>query len=224
MRNIRDLGYTYPELANNPSNATLVASIKAQYSGPADVPVTPTGTRRTRTAENREISKLTKEKFLANITLPVFGLDNGAGGGAPYNVLIFLGDVPKEAKDWQMSKSFVGLASTLGAPELQSNKETTHTIDLSLAVQKAIELGATTEGSAGYYLKDNLHYKLGLVSRFCDNTKMQLTQAQGDYEIKQEIRALRVSLISTAVEVAQSDDAFDRWVGGFREYGSIGGS
>lgn len=37
------------------------------------------------------------------------------------------------------------------------------------------------------------------------------------------MKGLEVSLISTAVEVAQSDDVFDRWVGGFKEHGLIKG-
>ena len=155
------MGYTYPELADSPSNATLVASIKAQYSGPADVPVTSTKARRTII---RDTAPVTKELYLAEITLPSYALDNGVGGGAPYNVLIFLGDVPADVKEWQSVESFVGLASTLGAPRLQIDQTTSHTIDLSLALQKAVDSGATTETEAGVYLKKNLHYRLGLVS------------------------------------------------------------
>ncbi|KAL1594638.1 hypothetical protein SLS60_010399 [Paraconiothyrium brasiliense] len=160
-RNIQDLGYTYPELANSPTNATLVASIKAQYSGPSDVLVTTNNAKR---MSERETTPATKELYLAEINLPSYGLDNGVGGGAPYNVLLFLGDVPSDVKDWQNAESFVGLASTLGAPMLQVDQMTTHTIDLSLALQRAVESGATTEDEALGYLKEHLHYRLGLVS------------------------------------------------------------
>ncbi|KAF1964516.1 Di-copper centre-containing protein [Bimuria novae-zelandiae CBS 107.79] len=204
-RNIQDLGYTYPELANNPSNATIVASIKKQYSGPADVAVTTTKTSR---EAKRDTALVMEELYLTEITLPSYGLDNGMGGGAPYNVLLFLGDVPTDAKDWQDAESFVGLASTLGAPGLQVDQTTSHTIDLSLALQRAVTSGATTQDEAQEYLKQNLHYRLGL----------------GAMEIKKEmVKGLEVSLISTAVEVAQSDDTFDRWVGGFQEHGLIEG-
>lgn len=161
-RNINDLGYTYPELADNPSNATLVASIKAQYSGPADVVVA--SSKVTRVA-SRDTMPSIKELYLAEIKLPSYGLDNGVGGGAPYNVLLFLRDVPTDAKTWQSAKSFVGLVSTLGAPGLQIDQTTSHTIDLSLALEQAIKSGATTESEAGRYLKENLHYRIGLVSR-----------------------------------------------------------
>jgi len=157
-RNIRDMGYTYPELANNPSNATLVASVKAQYAGPADVPVTSTKARR---ALKRGPSE---ELFLAEISFPAYGLDNGRGGSAPYNVLLFLGDVPTDTKTWQHAESFVGLASTMGGVTVQSNQIVSQTIDLSTTLQKAIDAGATTTENAKEYLKENIHYRLGLVS------------------------------------------------------------
>lgn len=160
-RSIADLGYTYPELANNPTNATVVASIKAQYSGPSDVLVTKSAAKR---VSSHNTSPAIKELYLAEIDLPSYGLDNGIGGGAPYNVLLFLGDVPSDAKAWESAESFVGLASTLGAPGFQVNQTTTHTIDLSLALEKAVKSGATTEGDALEFLKQSLHYRLGLVS------------------------------------------------------------
>ncbi|OAG12345.1 Di-copper centre-containing protein [Paraphaeosphaeria sporulosa] len=204
-RSITDLGYTYPELANSPTNATIVASIKAQYSGPSDVLVT---TSKARRVLQRETTPALKELYLAEINLPSYGLDNGIGGAAPYNVLLFLGEVPSDVQDWQTADSFVGLASTLGAPGLQVDQTTTHTIDLSLALEKAVKSGATTEDDALEYLTQNLHYKLGL----------------GNFEInKDQIKGLKVALISTDVEVAQSEDTFDRWVGGFKEHGLIEG-
>ncbi|KAK7179642.1 hypothetical protein PSPO01_14263 [Paraphaeosphaeria sporulosa] len=204
-RSITDLGYTYPELANSPTNATIVASIKAQYSGPSDVLVT---TSKAKRVLQRETTPALKELYLAEINLPSYGLDNGIGGAAPYNVLLFLGEVPSDVQDWQTADSFVGLASTLGAPGLQVDQTTTHTIDLSLALEKAVKSGATTEDDALEYLTQNLHYKLGL----------------GNFEInKDQIKGLKVALISTDVEVAQSEDTFDRWVGGFKEHGLIEG-
>jgi tyrosinase len=159
-RNIADLGYTYPELANSPSNATIIASIKAQYSGPSDVLVAASKANR---ISQLDTVPAKKELYLVDVNLPAYGLDDGIGGGAPYNVLLFLGHVPSDAKDWQGADSFVGLASTLGAPMLQVNRTTTHTIDLSHALEKAVESGKTTEGAALEYLKTNLHYRLGLV-------------------------------------------------------------
>lgn len=160
-RDIRDMGYTYPELVNNPSNATIVASIKAQYSGPANVSVTSTKANRV----SKVNGATTKKLYLVEIVLPIGGLDNGIGGSAPYNVLLFLGDVPTDAETWQNAESFVGLASTLGAPRLKADETTSYKIDLSLAIQKVVDSGAVGESVVVKYLKKNLHYRLGLVSR-----------------------------------------------------------
>ncbi|KAF2690201.1 Di-copper centre-containing protein [Lentithecium fluviatile CBS 122367] len=202
-REIRTQGYTYPELANNPSNATLVKTIKDLYSGPADVPVTATKTVRNTKRQGSEPTE--KELYLAEIKLPTCGLDDGQGGGAPYSVLIFLGDVGNDAKDWITSDSFVGATSTLGAM-IPSDQVTTATIDLSFALEKAIAGGLTSAEKAKEYLKANLHYRLAI----------------GEVEIpKKEVANLNVGLISTKVEIAQSDDEFDRWVGGFMEHGTV---
>ena len=159
VRDINKLGYTYPELANNPSNATLVANIKAQYSGPSDVLVTPT-----KKTKRQEIKANNTELYLAEVTVPLYGLDNGAGGASPYEVAVFLGDVTSAPKEWSSSEEFVGLTSTLGGIGMQIDLTSTVTIDLSEALNKAIKSGATTEEKAVEYLKENLHYRLALVS------------------------------------------------------------
>lgn len=153
--------YTYPELADNPSNTTLVRRIKTLYSGPADVPVT--ATKRAIKATRQSSQPTEKELYLAEVKLPTCGLDNGQGGGAPYSVLVFLGNVPSDAKDWVSSDTFVGPASTLGAM-IPSDQVTTSTIDISIALEKAIEDGLTSNEKAKEYLMENLHYRVELVS------------------------------------------------------------
>jgi tyrosinase len=169
-RNIHDQMYTYPELADNPSNATLVKRIKTLYSGPADVPVT--ATKRALEAKRQGSGPTEKELYLAEVKLPTCGLDNGQGGGAPYSVLIFLGDIPSDSQDWVTSDSFVGPASTLGAM-IPSDQVTTSTIDLSLALEKAIADGLTSDEEAREYLKKNLHYRVALVRRQTRQTQIK---------------------------------------------------
>lgn len=218
VRNIQDLSYTYPELVNNPSNATLVASIKAQYSGPSDVLVTAA-----KKTKRQEGASKTAELYLAEVTVPLYGLDNGEGGASPYDVLVFLGEVSSEPKEWMASEEFVGITSALGGVGMKSDQVSIATIDLSDALEKAISSGATTEEKASEYLKENLHYRLQLVSYpFAELSTVKLTSLQGDAEIpKNKVSGLKLKLISTEVEIAQSDDVFDRWVGGFKEHGEV---
>jgi tyrosinase len=156
VRDITKLGYTYPELVGNPPNATLVASIKAQYS---DAPATMSKSKRQAGAPKNTTL------YLAEITLPLYGLDNGAGGASPYSVLVFVGDVGNDASKWTNSEAFVGLASTIGGTMMKNDQVAVSTVDLTYPLSKAIASGATTEEKAVEYLKENLHYRIELVSR-----------------------------------------------------------
>jgi tyrosinase len=157
-RNIRDMGYTYPELASNPSNATLVASIKAQYSDAASSKVTATR-QDTSAAEAPSKGRI----YLAEVHLPVFGFADGQGSSQPYNVLLFLGDVPADPKEWLDAESFVSVTSTIGGKHMDNNQSTIITVDLSAQLEKSGKAG-DSEDSVVEWLKENLHWRLGLVS------------------------------------------------------------
>jgi tyrosinase len=77
-------------------------------------------------------------------------------------VLVFLGNVDSDAREWVTSDTLVGTASTLGAM-IKSDQVTPITINLSVALEKAIAAGLTTTVNAKEYLKKNLHYRLELV-------------------------------------------------------------
>ncbi|KAF2642681.1 Di-copper centre-containing protein [Massarina eburnea CBS 473.64] len=201
-RNIVDLGYTYPELANGATNESIVASIKAQYSGPSDILVTTSKT------QLQSSTTAATELYLAEVKLPLYGLDDGDNGAAPYNVLLFLGEPKGDSNDWAFGENFIGTVSSLGGRNIQMENTTPAPIDLSATLAKAISAGVTTNEKAKDYLKTNLKYRLEL----------------GGVEIeKAKVSALKIYLISTEVEIAQSDDTFDRWVGGFKEHGRIEG-
>jgi tyrosinase len=154
-RNSRDtqvMGYTYPELVGRPDNATLVKSVKDLYAGSA----TGSGARMARRSGEGNGTV-----YLAQVTLPLYGLPNDEDGSSPYDVLIFLGDVPADAAAWSSSESFVGVASTLGGLNMQSEQVTTATVDLTAALEQNTVDG---DGSIADYLKENLHWRVGLVS------------------------------------------------------------
>lgn len=156
-RDISSMGYTYPELANNPSNASIVAAIREQYSGPPDVPVGASE------AKSQISSASTKELFLAQVKLPPYGLDDGREGSAPYNVLLSLGQ-SSNGTQASPGENVVGVASSLGGINMQNDQITSVPIDLSAALDEAIASGATTTENAQDYLKTNLNYRVELVS------------------------------------------------------------
>ena len=163
-RNIRDQGYTYPELVNNPSNATLVASIKAQYSGPSNVSVSATAPKLRTKRQSSNLTETEKTLYLAEVKLPVYGLEDGKGSASAYSVLVFLGDVSSDAASWATSDSLVGTAASLGGVHMHNDKVVPSTIDLSTALEKAVAAGKTTSENAEEYLKSSLKYRIELVS------------------------------------------------------------
>lgn len=144
-RNIEDLGYTYPELANNPSNETLIAMLIREYSGPATG-----GSAKVKRQEGNSTTKA----YLAHAQLPATG--------SAYSVYVFLGDVSGGAEDWTSQESFIGLASTLGR---HGDMAIHSTVDVTNAVEKKIEAGETTAEGVVDYLKENLKWRLVFVSR-----------------------------------------------------------
>jgi tyrosinase len=155
------MGYTYPELANNPSNETLVASIKAQYSGPANVSVLAVSAKRA--IKRQSSSSIEKTIYLAETKLPTYGLQDGKGSASAYSVLIFLGGVGTDASTWATSDSLVSTSGTLGG-HMQSDQAAVSTIDLSRVLEKAISSGQTTFEEAEQFLKKNLSWRIELVS------------------------------------------------------------
>lgn len=143
-KDITKLGYTYPELANNPSNATLIAMLKDKYSGPE--------TGGSAKAKRQEQST-TSQAYLAEAELPATG--------NPYSLYVFLGDVTGEAADYTGLDSFIGLASTLGA---HADLTVHQMVDVTSAVEEKIEAGEIAAEGAVDYLKENLKWRLVFVS------------------------------------------------------------
>jgi tyrosinase len=145
-KDITKLGYTYPELVNNPSNATLIAMLKNNYSGPETG-----GSPKMKRQEQNSNS----QAYLAEAELPATG--------NPYSLYIFLGDVTGEAADYTGLESFVGLASTLGT---HADLTLHQMVDVTATVEEKIEAGETTAEGAVDYLKGNLKWRLVFVSFF----------------------------------------------------------
>jgi tyrosinase len=151
VRNIRNLGYTYPELANSPSHSTLIATVNKLYGGSATVPVTTTS----RVASTEKAST----RYFVQVDLPAYGLDDGEDGSLAYNVLVFAGDVDSNAKAWAASESLIGMASTLGGVGMRYDLTITSLIDVTSSVESGLETDEAVK-----HLKNNLSYRIEIVS------------------------------------------------------------
>ena len=151
VRNIRNLGYTYPELANSPSHSSLIATVNKLYNG-----ATTASSTTTSMVESTEGSPT---KYFVEINLPAYGLDDGKDGSLAYNVLLFSGDVGSDAKTWATSENLVGIASTLGGVGMKYDSVITSLIDVTSSVESGLNADEVVED-----LKDKLIYRLEIVS------------------------------------------------------------
>ncbi|PVH98840.1 Di-copper centre-containing protein [Periconia macrospinosa] len=200
VRNIENLGYTYPDLINT-SEEQLRANINTLYGGPDD------GEEE---SQSRSAPKTTSSytKYLAEIQLPLYALDDGNGGSLAYNVLVFLGDVSSDAKSWAASDSLVGTATTLGGVKMKNEQIAPYLVDLTSALNRAIKNGKTTSEKALDYLKENVSYRLEIGGKGIE---------------KEKVKALSVELVSTKVQPATSTTEFEKWSAEFEKHGSISG-
>jgi tyrosinase len=150
-RYIKNLGYTYPELANNPSHSSLISTVKKLYAGSATSSVS-SNFRLTSAEES-------PRKYFVQVKLPAYGFHDDKDGSLAYNVLLFAGDVGNDAKKWATSESLVGLASTLGGTAMRQDLTITSLIDVTSRAKTGLEAEEVVKS-----LKDKLSYRLEIVS------------------------------------------------------------
>ena len=144
-RNIADLGYTYPELIDNPSNETLIFRINALYRD-SDL-----------ATQGKELSMLVSDvEYIVQVKMP-------ASESLSYNVLLFLGEVSDDPASWTTQKSFVSKTSSVVATSAERLFSTLGTIVLTNFVNARIVDGHLRKEDILEYLKTNLQWRLGLV-------------------------------------------------------------
>ncbi|KAF2751094.1 Di-copper centre-containing protein [Sporormia fimetaria CBS 119925] len=189
VRDIETFSYTYPELVDNTSNTTLVANVRSQYG-----PKTSSSTK----AKREQMQQI----FLLDISFPINGYTDGHGSSLPYNVAVFVDDVPADPKKWFAAEGFVGVVSALGGIHMVGEQMTRMTMELSdvLAANKV------SVDEAEGWLMERVRWRLGL----------------GDTEIRrEEVKGVKVELVSTEVKVSGREDVFDEWVGEYTRYGLV---
>lgn len=157
------MGYTYPELADNPSNETLVSRINALL---LDSP--PSKAKRDGSAPANSTA------YLAQVDMPMVE-------GSPYNLLVFLGDVGSDASNWLYEDSFVSKVATISAAAMKGSKPMRGTVVLTDAVEQKVASGTLAADQVVDYLKANLKWRLELVSLCCQFWVIRLLMIVGRY-------------------------------------------
>jgi tyrosinase len=154
-RNWTSFGYTYPELANAPNNATLTSSInhlyKAQSQGlvetNATVP-TPGGGKINRTVQATD--------WQCEVNMPT-------DIKVSYAVRAFLGEPSSNPIDWPTDPNYVGQLATMSSPRMNSSVIVTGNIGLTekLAQKHAAgELKSLDKETVQAYLKEKFSWRI----------------------------------------------------------------
>jgi tyrosinase len=194
-RNWTSFGYTYPEVANNPSNATLTSSInhlyKAQTQGLSDtnstVPAPGSGTN------NRTTQAI---DWQCEVNMPT-------DIKISYSVRAFLGEPSSNPIDWPTDPNYVGQLASMSSPRMSSSVIVTGNIGLTekLAQKHASgELKSLDKETVQAYLKEKFSWRI---------------QALDFSEIPRNKppAGLNVTVFNVPVSIPESDTEVPTWNG-----------
>ncbi|OAG18877.1 tyrosinase [Alternaria alternata] len=194
-RNWTSFGYTYPEVANNPSNATLTSSInnlyKAHTQGLSDTNSTvpaPGGGTNNRTTQAID--------WQCEVNMPT-------DIKISYSVRAFLGEPSSNPIDWPTDPNYVGQLASMSSPRMSSSVIVTGNIGLTekLAQKHASgELKSLDKETVQAYLKEKFSWRI---------------QALDFSEIPRNKppAGLNVTVFNVPVSIPESDTEVPTWNG-----------
>jgi tyrosinase len=194
-RNWTSFGYTYPEVANNPSNATLTSSInhlyKSQTQGLSDTNATipaPGGSTNNRTAQAID--------WQCEVNMPT-------DIKISYSVRAFLGEPSSNPIDWPTDPNYVGQLASMSSPRMTSSVIVTGNIGLTEALAQkhaSGELKSLDKATVQAYLKEKFSWRI---------------QALDFSEIPRNNppAGLNVTVFNVPVSIPESDTEVPTWNG-----------
>ncbi|CAI6317054.1 unnamed protein product [Periconia digitata] len=206
-RNWTWLGYTYPEVASNPSNDTLTATINKLYKAQTQGLIESGG-------------NVTEPGAGDNITTAAYAMDWLAKVNMPsdikisYSVRCFLGEPDADPKKWATDPNYVGQIGTLSSPRMDSDTIVTGSVELTeklAAKYKSGELKSLDKSQVEEWLKSHFTWRI---------------QALDYSEIPRSNppKGLNVTVFNVPVELPKSESEVPQWVGPIEEKPEIEGN
>ncbi|KAF2866880.1 common central domain of tyrosinase-domain-containing protein [Massariosphaeria phaeospora] len=204
-RNWTSFGYTYPELATNPSNDSLTLAINNLYK-PATQGLNKNNTLATLNLDpnNRTADAV---DWMAEVTMP-------SDIQITYSVRAFLGAPHVDPKNWPTDPNYVGQVASLSSPRMDSDVMVTANIVLTdkLAEKfKAGELKSLKKGDVAAYLKTEFHWRIQQV----DLSEIPRTNPP---------HGLNVTVFCVPVHLPHSETEVPVWTGPFEYKPAIDGN
>ncbi|KAF2198311.1 Di-copper centre-containing protein [Delitschia confertaspora ATCC 74209] len=205
VRSTSTFSYTYPELADSPTNSDLVARINALYGPDATAPTPniPVSTPRTSFPGHGHQpiagapSFSSRRQYICDIKVRKFALDGS------FFIYVFLGEDPgDDASAWTGLSSFVGVHGVFAASGMHSDVEVHGAVPLTAALEARLNGGGLEgmgEGGVESYLKESLRWRV----KSMDGRSIPLDQ----------VPSLQVSVSWSEVEPARSRKEFPKMKG-----------
>ncbi|KAF2642758.1 Di-copper centre-containing protein [Massarina eburnea CBS 473.64] len=206
-RNWTSFGYTYPELASNPSNDTLTLSInnlyKAQTQG-----LNETSTNTTVGGDSDSNNKTSDATdWLAQVNMP-------SDIQISYSVRAFLGEPDADPKNWPTDPNYVGQIASLSSPRMNSSTIVKGSICLTdrlAAKYRSGELKSLDRTEVTEWLKTNFHWRI---------QALDFTEIPRSHPPK----GLNVTVFNVPVSLPQNATDVPQWTGSFEYKPEIKGN
>ncbi|PVI01667.1 Di-copper centre-containing protein [Periconia macrospinosa] len=204
-RNWTSFGYTYPELASNPTNETLTEAINKLYKAPTQGLVgNGTITNPTPGANNETAFAM---DWLAKVNMP-------ADIKTSYSVRCFLGEPDADPKKWATDPNYVGQIGTLSSPRMSSDTIVTGSVELTdklAAKYKSGELKSLDKARVEEWLKTNFHWRIQAL----DYSEIPRSKPP---------KGLNVTVFNVPVELPKNNAEVPKWTGPIEEKPDIKGN
>jgi tyrosinase len=202
-RNWTSFGYTYPELASNPSNDSLTLTINKLYK-PQTQGLNDNNTISTYGTNNRSADAT---DWLAEVNMP-------SDIQISYSVRAFLGEPNADPTKWATDPSYVGQIASLSSPRMDSDVIVTANIGLTAKLAekfKSGELPSLEKDEVAEWLKTNFYWRI---------------QALDFSEIPRNNppKGLNVTVFSVPVHLPHSDTEVPEWTGDYDYNPTIDGN
>lgn len=188
VQNTHTLGYTYPELQNSNSSASIIAAVNQLYgsgtsasssissktkreadpAADAEAAPQPEAPTSSPTPSPLPVNAIAtpagkRYEYITNIVAERFGLDG------PFNIYVFLGSYSPDPSQWAFEANLVGIHGMFAANDMRGmmgNLQVTGTVPLTTALLAKLSEGclpSLAQADVVPYLQQNLHWRIATV-------------------------------------------------------------
>ncbi|KAL1594588.1 hypothetical protein SLS60_010349 [Paraconiothyrium brasiliense] len=194
IRNWTSFGYTYPELADNPSNTSLTSTINKLYKPQTLGLDSSNSTDDSSGAASNSSAKATD--WNAQVKMP-------ADIQVSYSVRCFLGEPSSDPTQWATDPNYIGQVASTSSPRMSSNVTFTSTVSLTEKLYKKFqsgELTSLTDEAVSTFLEKNFHWRIQAL----DYTEIPRSSPP---------KGLNVTVFNIPISIPKNNTDVPKWTG-----------